>query len=127
MLSSKIYLFVLSREIVNINNDIAWKFGNVTIEDFRNKKKLEYKKNKLNLDIHFLSNWKQLHGYPNFLIFKPPNFSNKDALSIRKRILRRSINKRNKNCNIFENNSVYPNTFYLHSFLLLTSTPLQNL
>ena len=31
-----------------------------------------------------------------FLIFKPPNVSNKDALSIRKRLLRSAINKRNK-------------------------------
>ena len=34
--------------------------------------------------------------YPNFLIFKLPNFPNKDALSIRKRIFRSSINQRNK-------------------------------
>ena len=31
-----------------------------------------------------------------FLIFKLPNISNKDALSIGKRLLRRAINKRNK-------------------------------
>ena len=34
--------------------------------------------------------------YPKFLIFKLSNVSNKDALSIRKRILRSAINKRNK-------------------------------
>ena len=34
--------------------------------------------------------------YPKFLIFKLPNVSNKDALSIRKRLLRSAINKRNK-------------------------------
>ena len=32
-----------------------------------------------------------------------------------------------KNSIIFQKNSVYPKTFYLHSFLLLTSTSLQNL
>ena len=32
-----------------------------------------------------------------------------------------------KNFNIFQNNSVYAKTFYLHSFLQLTSTSLQNL
>ena len=32
-----------------------------------------------------------------------------------------------KNSNIFQKNSVYPKTFYLNSFLLLTSTSLQNL
>ena len=34
--------------------------------------------------------------YPKFLIFKLPNVSNKDALSVRKRLLRSAINKRNK-------------------------------
>ena len=34
--------------------------------------------------------------YLKFLIFKLPNVSNKDALSIRERLLRSAINKRNK-------------------------------
>ena len=34
--------------------------------------------------------------YPKFLIFKLPNVSNKDASSIRKRLFRSAINKRNK-------------------------------
>ena len=65
--------FVLSRTIINIYNDIAWKYGNVTVKDFRKYEESEYKKNKLKLHIDFL-------------------------------------------------NSVNPTTFYLHSFLLLTST-----
>ena len=58
--------------------------------------KLEYKKNKLKLDIDFLNNCKQVAVYPKILIFKLPNVSNKDALSIRKRLLHGAINKRNK-------------------------------
>ena len=58
--------------------------------------KLEYKKNKLKLDIYFLNNCKQLGEYPKFLIFKLRNVSNKEALSICKRLLRSAINKRNK-------------------------------
>ena len=54
------------------------------------------KKNKLKLNIDFLKNWKQLDVYPKFLIFKLPNVSNKDASSIRKRLFRSAINKRNK-------------------------------
>ena len=50
----------------------------------------------IKLDIDFLNNWKQLGVYPKFLIFKLPNVSNKDAVSIRKRLLRSAINKRNK-------------------------------
>ena len=88
--------FVLSRKIIDIYNDIARKYGNVTVKDFRKYERLEYKKNKLKLDINFLNNCKQLGVYPKFLIFKLPNVSNKDALSIRKRLLRSVINKRNK-------------------------------
>ena len=88
--------FVLSRRIINIYNDIARKYGNVTVKVFRKYEKLEYKKNKLKLEIAFLNNCKQLGVYPKFLIFKLPNVCNKDALSIRKRILRSAINKRNK-------------------------------
>ena len=88
--------FVMSRKIINIYNDIARKYGNTTVKDFRKYEKLQCKKNKLKLDIDFLSNCKQLGVYPKFLIFKLPNVSNKDALSIRKRLLRSAINKRNK-------------------------------
>ena len=48
------------------------------------------------INIDFLNNCKQLGVYPKFLIFKLPNVSNKDALSIRKRLLCSAINKRNK-------------------------------
>ena len=88
--------FVLSRKIINIYNDIARKYGNVTVKGFRKYEKLEYKKKELKLDIDFLNNCKQLGLYLKFLIFKLPSVSNKDALSIRKRLLRRAINKRNK-------------------------------
>ena len=86
--------FVLLRKIINIYNDIARKYGKVTVKDFRKYEKLEYKKNKL--DINFLNNCKQLGVYSKFLIFKLRNVSNKDPLSIRKRLLRSAINKRNK-------------------------------
>ena len=87
---------MLSRKIINIYNDIAQKHENVTVKDFRKYEKLEYKKKKLKLDIDFLNNCKQLGMYPKFLIFKLPNVSNKDALSIRKILLRSAISKRNK-------------------------------
>ena len=92
----RVLSFVLSRKILNIYNNIALKYGNVTVKHFRKHEKLEYKKNKLKLDIDFLNNCKQLCVYPKLLIFKLPNVSNKDALSVRKRLLRSAINKRNK-------------------------------
>ena len=88
--------FVLSWKIINIYNDIARRYGNAIVRDFRKFKKLEHKNNKLKLDIDFLNNCKQLGVYPKFLIFKLPNVSNKDALSIRKTLLRSVINKHNK-------------------------------
>ena len=33
--------FVLSRKIINFYNDVAWKYGNVTVKDFRKYEKLE--------------------------------------------------------------------------------------
>ena len=87
---------MLSTKTINIYNDIARKYGNVTVKDFRKYEKLEYKKNKLKLDIDFFNNWKQLGVYPKFLIFKLANVCNKDALSIRQRLLSSTINKRNK-------------------------------
>ena len=82
--------------MINIYNDIARKYGNIRVRDFRKYEKLEHKKNKLKLDIDFLNNCKQLGVYLKFLIFKLQNVSNKDALSIRKRLLHGAINKHNK-------------------------------
>ena len=87
---------MLSRKIINTYNDIAQKYGNVTVKDFWKYAKIEYKKNKLKLVINCLNSCKQLGVYPKFLILKLPNISNKDELSIHKRLLRSAINKRNK-------------------------------
>ena len=91
-----ILTFVLLRKIINIHNDIARRYGNVTVKNFRKYEKPEYKKSKLKLNIDFLNNSKQLGVYPKVLIFKLPNVCNKNALSIRKRLLRSASNKRNK-------------------------------
>ena len=109
--------FVLSRKIMNVQNDVARKYGNVIVKDFRKYGKLNYKKNKLKLNIDFLNNCKQLDVYPKFLIFKLPNVSKKDSLSIRKRLLLSTITSTNviKNSNMFQKNSVCLKTFYLHS------------
>ena len=70
---------------------LARKHGNVAVKDFHKYGKLQYKMNKLKLDIDFLNNCKQLDVYPKFLIFKLPNVSNKDAS-----LVRSAINNRNK-------------------------------
>ena len=88
--------FVVSQKIINFYNDIARKYGNVTVKDFGKYEKLQYKKNKLKLNINFLNNCKQLGVYPKFLTFKLPNVSNRDPLTICKRLFRSAMNKRNK-------------------------------
>ena len=88
--------FVLSRKTIDIYNDIAQKYGNVTVKDFRTHEKLEYKKNKLKLDFDFLNNCTNLVYIRNSLSLNCRMFPNKDALSIRKRLLRSAINERNK-------------------------------
>ena len=90
-----------SQETIYIYNNTPQKHGNVTAKDFRKYEKLEYKKNKLNLDNDFLNNCKQFGVYSKFLIFKLPNVSSKDASSIRKRLLRSTVNNRNTNLNMF--------------------------
>ena len=70
--------------------------SNIPVKNFQKHDKLQYKKNKLKLDIDFLSNCKQLWVYPKFLMCKLRNVSIKDTLSICKRLLCNAINKRNK-------------------------------
>ena len=69
--------FVLSRKIINIYNDIARKYGNVTVKDFRKYEKLEYKKNKLKLAIFLATKHpgkpektNMAHSYLNFSMQK---------------------------------------------------------
>ena len=119
--------FTLSRKIIKIYNDIAQKHGNVTVEYFQKYEKLKNKQNKLKLDIDFLNNANNLLCIQNSLSFKLPNISNNDALSIRKRLLRSAINKRIKNFNISQKNSVNPKSSYPNSYQLLTSASLIDL
>ena len=120
--------FMLSRKIIIIYNDIARKYGNITVKHFRKYEKLQCKNNKLKLDIDFLNNCKQLGVYPKFLIFKLSNVSKKKTLYqfVKDSFVVPSINVI-KNSNMFQKISVYPKTFYLNRFLLSTSTFLQNL
>ena len=118
---------VLSGKTINIYNDIARKCGNITVKDFRKYEKLEYKKNKLKLDIDFLNKYKHLDVYPKLLILNCQMFLIKTLYQFVKGSFVVPSASVIKNSNIFQKNSVCPKTFYLHSFLLLTSTSLQNL
>ena len=70
--------FVLSRKVINIENDVAPKYGKVGVKYFRKYEELEYKMNKLKRNIDLLNNCKQPGVYPKFLTCKLPNVSNKE-------------------------------------------------
>ena len=113
--------FVLSRKIKNIYNDIVRNYGNVTANDFRKYEKVQYKSNKLKLDIKFLSNCKQIVSLNSrmFLIQMLYEFVKDSFVALSRVVV--------KNSNIFQRNSIYPKLSNLKIFLLLTSTSLQNL
>ena len=113
--------------VQNVFNDIAWNYGNVAVKDFQKNEKLECKKNKLNSDINFLNNWKQIGIYPKLLIFKLPNISIKHTFSINKDSFVVPPVGVKSNSNIYQKISVYLKAFHLRNFLPLTSTFLQNL
>ena len=75
---------------------MARKHGNFAVKHFHKYEKLKYKQNKLKLDLDFVNNCKQLGMYPKFLVFKLWNVSNKDALSIRRRLLHSASTKSNR-------------------------------
>ena len=121
--SFKMTTRMLSWKIINIYNDIAPKYGNVTVKHFRKYEKLEHKRNKLKVDIDFLNNCKQQNFLSSncrlFLIKSHYQFVKGSFVAPSLSIIRNSNN--------FQKNSVYLKTFYVYSFLLLTSTSLQNL
>ena len=65
--------------------------------------------------------------YPEFLIFKLPNISNKDAYQYVKDSLAAPSRNAIKNFNMSQNNSLNPKPFYLNRYLLLTSTSFTDL
>ena len=65
---------MLSRKIINIYNDTAQKYENVTVKGFQKYEKLEYKKNKFYNDVRmwksivesYLDNYDDLYKYHYF-------------------------------------------------------------
>ena len=117
----------VSRKIMNIYNDIIRKYGNVLVKDFRKYEESEYTKNKLKLDIEFPNNCKQLGVIRNSLSLNCQMFLIKTLYQFVKDSFVAPSTSIIKNYNIFKRTQVYLKTFHLHSFLLLTSTYLQNL
>ena len=118
---------MLSRKIIKIYNDIAPKHGNVTLQDFRKYEKLKYKHNKLNLDIDFLNNCKQLGVYPKLLFLNFRMFQIKMLYQYVKDAFEAPSINAIKNFNMSQKDSVNPKPFYPNSYQLLTSTSLTDL
>ena len=89
---------------------------------FENMKNCRTKRINYKLDIDFLNNCKQLGVYPKFLIFKLPNVANKDAASIRKKLLRSTINKRNKELQHLSKDLSLSENFLSIDFYILTKS-----
>ena len=118
--------FVPSKRIINVFNDIERIYGNVTVKDFQKYEKLEYKY-KLS-DIYISHNNCLGHMcIRNSLSLNCQMFLIKTLYQSVKDSFVAPSTSVIKNYSIFQKNSVYPKTFYVHSFLLLTSTYLQNL
>ena len=94
---------------------------------FQKYEKLEFKKNKLKLDIDFLNNCKHRGSIRNSVSLNCRMFLMKTLYQLVKGSFVTPSITVMKNFNIFPKNSVYPKFFYLNSFLLLASTSLQNL
>ena len=93
--------FLLSTKIINIYNDITWKYENVTVKIFK-------KYERLKLDIDFLNNFMCIRNY---LSFNCPMFLMKTLYQfVRDSFIPPSISGI-KNSNIFQKDSINPKTF----------------
>ena len=101
---------MLSRNIINIYNDIARKYGNATVKKFRKYEKLEYKKNKLKLDIDFLTIANNLVSILNSLSLNCRRFLIKMLYQFVKSSFVASSTSVIKNSNIFQKKSVHLKT-----------------
>ena len=86
---------VLSRPFGKVIHDLARKYnGSLVTSDLRKLEKLTTQSRKAELDVRFLKNCQAFGVYPKFITSDFPKVSNFDAVYIRKRLLRTSIQKR---------------------------------
>ena len=119
--------FVLPWKIINMYYDMAQKYWNVTVKYIAKHEKLEYKKNKLNIGMTFSTVANNLVCIRSSLSLNSRLFLINTLHQFLKDYFVAPSTSIIKNSNIFQKNSVYPETFYVHNFLLLTSTYLPNL
>ena len=121
-------VFLLNRNFGNFIHDVAEKYQDkVTIAHLCKLEKLQRKVKKVELDINFLRNCQAFSVIPNFLGFNIPHCNRFESRSIRKRLLRSAINKREKERiqiekdqsehAIFMNSKRRPNLEYRNKYL----------
>ena len=90
-------MFVLTRKFGNVIHDIAQKYnGQLSVADLRKIEKLQKKARKVELDLTFLRNCLSFNVVPKFLCFRIPHCDQFEIKSIRKRLLKNAIRKREK-------------------------------
>ena len=92
----------LLRPFGNIIKDLSLAHnGQVSIAELRKLEKLYIKIKKAELDLQFLKNCNSFNVTPKFLSFHLPHSSSHDTKSVRKRLLRGAIRKRNRELSEF--------------------------
>ena len=90
-----ISLLIVQKNFGNIIYDYIQKNDSLKIEQLRRYEKLKIKIRKGELDATFLRNCQIFNVTPKFLTINLPNVSSYDLRSIKNRLLRSAINKRN--------------------------------
>ena len=91
-----ISLFIVQRNFGNIRYDYVQKYDTLKIEQLRKYEKVKVKIRKADLDATFLRNCQTFNVTPKILTINLLNVSPHDLQSIKKRLLRSAVNKRNK-------------------------------
>ena len=90
-------IFVLNRNFGNLVHDVAHKYNEqLDVADLRKLEKLHKKVEKVTLDITFLRNCDTFNVVPKFLCFNIPHSSWFEQKSIRRRLLKSAIRRREK-------------------------------
>ena len=88
---------VILRSFGNLIYDITFKYDSiVNVKQLQKWEKLQKKVKKVELDLTFLKNCQAYNVYPKFLAFNTPHSNRTEDQAIRKRLLKRAINRRRK-------------------------------
>ena len=93
---------VLSRGYGCVIHDIARKYKDINVSDLRKLEKLHIRRNKSQLDINFLINYKTFGVFPKFIYVNIRNIDEYDTLCLKKKLRNNAIHKRIRERNDFD-------------------------